>query len=352
MDKKIDIKKDSVFATLGEIMLRLTPPGHERFFQSSLMGSSFGGGEANVAASLAIQGFSSRFITSLPENEIGRAAQRTLLGFGVDTSQILFKKNTRMGIYFMEKGVNQRPSKVIYDRLPSAISTIKSNEFDFDEALDGCGWFHITGITPALSESSAELAIASMKAARKKGCTVSVDLNYRAKLWKYGKSAPEVMDRLAELSDIVIANEEDCQKSLGIGMDIDPSSGEIDPARYEELTKKVLSKYPNIKLIAITLRESISASRNQWSACISNGKEIYFSRKYDITDIVDRVGGGDSFCAGLIAGLNIMESAEEALEYAVAASCLTHSIEGDVNLSTRDEIMNLYDGDASGRIKR
>lgn len=352
MDKKIDIKKNKVLATFGEIMLRLTPPGNERFFQSSIMGSSFGGGEANVAASLAIQGFKTRFITALPENEIGRAAQRVLRGLDVDTSQIIFKKNSRMGIYFMEKGINQRPSKVIYDRLPSAISTSKPDEIDFDQALDGCGWFHITGITPALSESSAELAIASMKEARAKGCIVSVDLNYRAKLWKYGKSAPEVMGRLAELSDIIIANEEDCQKSLGIGTDIDPSQGEIDHSRYEDLTKKVLSAYPNVKLIAITLRESISASRNKWGACISNGDEIYFSKKYDITDIVDRVGGGDSFCAGLIAGLNIMESGKNALEYAVAASCLTHSIEGDVNLSTRDEIMNLYGGDASGRIKR
>ncbi len=352
MEKKVQPQKNKIYTSFGEIMLRLTPPGLEKFFQSSGLNASFGGGEANVVSSLAIQGFASRFLTFLPDNEIGIAASRVLRGYGVDTSQIVFKKNTRMGIYFMEKGVNQRPSKVVYDRIPSAISTAQIADIDFEIALQDSTWFHITGITPALSKNSAELAIESMKAAQQLDCTVSCDLNFRSKLWQYGVSAPEVMGKLAALSDVLIANEEDCQKSLGIGTDIDPTGGDIDHKRYKELARKVLQAYPNVKLIAITLRESISASRNKWSACISDGQEIYFSKKYDITDIVDRVGGGDSFCAGLIAGLSIMETPEQALEYAAAASCLAHSIEGDVNLTTREEILNLYQGDASGRIKR
>ncbi|MBN1573044.1 MAG: sugar kinase [Deltaproteobacteria bacterium] len=347
--------KDKIYASFGEIMLRLSSPGFERLFQSPLLNTTFGGGEANVAVSLALQGLKSRFVTLLPKNDIAEGAMRMLKGHGVDASKVVLVDGARMGIYFMEKGANQRPSRVIYDRLPSAISEMGQGSIDWDKALSGCGWFHITGITPALSKNTADGAIAAMEAARKVGAVVSIDLNYRAKLWKYvegSKGVIEVMDRLTGLSGVVIANEEDCQKSLGIGTDIDPGSGKIDEGRYERLAKDVLDRYPNLKLIAITLRESVSASHNRWGAMLSDGKETLFSKKYDITHIVDRVGGGDSFSAGLIYGLSHFSTLGDALEYAACASCLCHSIEGDMNLSTNDEIMALFAGDKSGRIKR
>lgn len=340
------------FAAFGEIMLRFSPFGMERFFQSNRMMAVFGGGESNVMVSLAIQGCSSRFITALPDNEIGIAATRFLQSFGVDVSRIIMKKNSRMGLYFMEKGANQRPSRVIYDRDDSAINQIADGEIDWEKALQGCGWFHITGITPALSQNAANQAKKSIEIAKKLGLIVSMDLNYRAKLWKYGASPQEIMQDLVKNTDIIIANEEDCQKTLGIGTEIDPETGKIDQEQYAKLTQQVLDQYSNVKMIAITLRESVSASHNRWGACINDRKEVIFSRKYDITHIVDRVGGGDSFSAGLIYGLSHLPSVKEALEYAVAASCLTHSIEGDVNLSSKNEIMNLYQGDVTGRIKR
>ncbi len=344
--------KEKTFASFGEIMLRLSPPGHERFLQSPRFDASFGGGEANVAASLAIQGASSRFITALPDNDLGRGAERFLKGFGVDTGKIAFVKNSRLGAYFMEKGANQRPSKVIYDRGGSAMAEIPEGLIDWGRALEGCAWFHITGITPALSRRAADESLAAMRKARDLGLAVSCDLNYRAKLWNYGVPAREVMRELASLSHIVIANEEDCQKSLGIGEDIDPSGGEIPEEGYRSLTDSVLEQFPNLLMVAITLRGSFSASRNRWGACINDGTGARFSRKYDITDIVDRVGSGDSFCAGLIYGLAHYATKEEALEYAAAASALAHSVEGDVNLSTREEIADLCGGDAAGRIKR
>ena len=348
-NKKI---RDKIYASFGEIMLRFSPLGFERFMQSSMVNATFGGGEANVAASLALQGLQSRFITVLPENTLGREAERFLKGFGVDTTKASFKEKSRIGTYYMEKGANQRPSKVIYDRENSAIASMESGVIDWDDAFTGCGWYHITGITPALSLNAQKAALNSMKKAHDLGIVVSCDLNFRAKLWNYGVTAPEVMSELAGLSDIVIANEEDCQKSLGIGMDIDPSGGEISEDRYRELSDAVLNAFPNLQIIAITLRESVSASHNRWGACINDRSNIYFSKKYDITDIVDRVGGGDSFCAGLICGLSNFETKEEALDYAVAASTLAHSIEGDLNLSSHEEIMNLYKGDSTGRIKR
>jgi 2-dehydro-3-deoxygluconokinase len=340
------------FATLGEIMLRLSAPGQERLLQSPWFNAQFGGGEANVAVSLAVQGFAARFITALPHNELGHGALRTLRGYGVDTSAISLRSGTRLGLYFLEKGANQRPSRVVYDRADSAMATAEPESFDWSEALSGAHWFHITGITPALSPSAAELTRQAMAAAREQGLVVSLDLNYRGKLWQYGVKAPEIMRELTSLAHVVVANEEDVQKSLAMGTEIDPSAGEIRERDYLRLMESVFKEFAHLHFVAITLRESISASHNRWGGCISDGEHSHFSRKYDITHIVDRVGGGDSFCAGLMAGMALMESMEDALEYAVAASSLTHSIEGDINLSTREEILSLWGGDASGRIKR
>jgi 2-dehydro-3-deoxygluconokinase len=344
--------KDKACAAFGEIMLRLASPGFERLLQSPTLSATFGGGEANVLVSLACLGQKTRYFTALPKNDIGRAAIRQLRGFGIDTDHVLMIPDTRMGIYYIEKGANQRPSRVIYDRIPSAISTIAPGAIDWDAAFSGCGWLHVTGITPAISKNAADEAAAAVTAAKKCGLFVSIDLNYRANLWKWGKSAPEVMPGLVAGADVIIANEEDCQKALGIGIDIDPSSGTIDRAGYERLAGDVTARYPNVKIIAITLRESISASANRWGALLSDGKQVIFSRKYDITHIVDRVGGGDAFSAGLIYGLSHFSDLSEILNFATAGSALAHSIEGDWNLSSTDEITALSRGEASGRIKR
>ena len=344
--------KDMVYAAFGEIMLRLASPGFERLLQSPILSATFGGGEANVLVSLAALGLRARYISALPKNEIGLAALAQLKGFGIDTDHIVMTPGARMGIYFIEKGANQRPSRVIYDRMPSAIAEIEPGAVDWDKGLADCGWFHVTGITPALSKSAADAAKTAVLTAKKRGLTVSIDLNFRSKLWKWGKTAPEVMGDLVTFADVIVANEEDCQKALGIGVEVDPGSGVIDRSRYERLTGEVLSRYPNVKLIAITLRESVSASHNRWSAVASDGKETLFSRKYDITHVVDRVGSGDAFAAGLIYGLSNLADLGRALEFAAAASCLAHSIEGDFNRSTLEEVMSLAEGEATGRIKR
>ncbi len=260
--------------------------------------------------------------------------------------------DSRMGIYFLERGANQRPSLVIYDRIPSAISEIPPGAVDWSAALSGCGWFHVTGITPALSKNAADQTTAAIAAAKKGGLVVSIDLNYRSKLWKWGRPAREVMPDLVKDADVVIANEEDCQKALGIAADSDPAAGVIDPAAYERLIGDLMRRYPNLRVAAITLRESISASANRWGAVISDGTSTVFSRTYDITHIVDRVGGGDSFAAGLIYALCRFSDLSEVVNFATAASCLAHSIEGDFNLSSLDEITALAGGEASGRIKR
>ncbi len=342
--------------TLGEIMLRLKSPGFERFFQSSYLESFFGGGESNVALCLSNWGLDASFVTALPANPIADACVRYLRGYGVDTSFIA-RQGERVGIYYLEAGANQRASNVVYDRAHSSISTAKPDDFDWDAIFDGAGWFHITGITPAISETSAELSLAAVKAARERGITISCDYNFRKKLWKYGKTAPEVMTELVKYVDVGIANEEDCQKSLNVKLeegevDDEVTAGHLDTARYEALAKKMFETFPNLKYQAITLRESISASHNGWSACLYNGKEFFLSQRYDITDIVDRVGGGDSFGSGLIYGLHTGMGDEEALRFAVAASCLKHSILGDANLSTLDEVKRLAGGDASGRVQR
>ena len=342
--------------TLGEIMLRLKSPGVERFFQSPSLEATFGGGEGNVALSLANFGLDAAFVTALPANPLADACIRFLRGYGVDTSFIA-RQGERMGIYFLEAGANQRASNVVYDRAHASISTAKPEDFDWDAIFDGAGWFHITGITPAISETAAELSLKAVQEAQARGVTVSCDYNFRKKLWQYGKTAPEVMAELVKYVDVGIANEEDCQKSLGVKLedaDVDHAvtSGDLDTARYEALTQKMFATFPNLKYQAITLRESFSASHNGWSACLYNGSEFFLSRRYDITDIIDRVGGGDSFAAGLIYGLHTGMADEDALNFAVAASCLKHSILGDVNLATVSEVKRLAGGDASGRVQR
>lgn len=337
--------------TFGEIMLRLAPPGFERFLQTPRFDATFGGGEANVAVALASFGLPAVYVTALPENPIGEAAIAELRRFSVDTSRIVRRKG-RIGIYYLEAGANQRPSKVVYDRDNSTIALAKPGDFDWDAIFQQAGWFHISGITPAISASAAALALESMRKAREKGVTVSCDLNYRKNLWKWGRSTSDVMRELMPYVDIAIANEEDVQMALGIQADVDVHSGELDRGQYEKLTAKVLAAYPDLKAISITLRESRSASHNGWSACLNNRKEFLLSRHYEITHIVDRVGGGDSFAGGLIYGMLKLASHQEALEFAVAASCLKHSISGDFNRSTVDEVNALIKGGGSGRVQR
>jgi len=339
------------YITFGEIMLRLKSPNSERFFQSPLLKATFGGGEANVAVGLARFGLNVTYVSVIPNNSIGDACLGELKRQGVDTSFIV-RKGGRLGIYFLEAGANQRPSKVIYDRSHSAIVKAKPGDINWDKIFDRVAWFHISGITPAISLSASELSLEAVKKAREKGITVSCDLNFRKKLWKYGKSAPEVMGELVKYADIIIGNEEDCQKSLGVKVNIDVESGELQIEKYKELTDKILKLYPNIKKIAITLRESYSANHNGWSAVLNNREEFLISKKYEIYNIVDRVGAGDTFAAGLIYGLNNLSNDKEALEFAVAASCLMHSIPGDLPLLSVEEVKSLAGGAGSGRVQR
>jgi 2-dehydro-3-deoxygluconokinase len=341
-----------LIAAFGEIMLRLTPPGFERLLQSPQLIATFGGGEANVAVSLAQFELKSRFITVLPPaHAIADAFIAELRRFGVDAAQIV-RGPGRLGIYFVEAGANQRPSKVLYDREHSAIALAKPGSIDWNAALAGATWFHITGITPAISATAAELALEALRTARQNGIRISCDLNYRKNLWKWGKAAGEVMPELVKLADVCIANEEDCQKCINVHVDIDVESGSLEREKYRELGERVLASYPNLKMLAVTLRESKSASHNGWSACLYDGKDFLLSRRYEITHIVDRVGGGDSFAAGLIYGLNQLGSNQEALEFAVAASCLKHSIPGDFNRFTVEEVQALVKGGGAGRVQR
>jgi 2-dehydro-3-deoxygluconokinase len=341
-----------LIVSFGEIMLRLAPPGFERFLQSPQFLATFGGGEANVAVAVSGFGLPARYVTVLPDNNaVSDAFIGEMRRFGVDASQIVRGKG-RFGIYYVEPGANQRPSKVLYDREYSAIAQARPGLIDWDKALLGGSWFHITGITPAISEGAAELALESVKAARAHGLKVSCDLNYRKNLWKWGKPAIEIMSELVKFVDVCIANEEDCQMTLGVKLDVDVHSGELDRAQYEKLTNLVLERYPNLETIAVTLRESHSASHNGWAACLNNRKEFLVSKHYDITHIVDRVGGGDCFAGGLIYGLNALDTAQEALEFAVAASCLKHSIPGDFNRFSAAEVHALIKGGGSGRVQR
>ena len=339
------------FLTIGEIMLRLKTPGHERFFQSPSFEATFGGGEANVAVALSNFGLNTGFVTALPDNDIGEAALRELRSFGVDTTHIR-RSGSRIGIYYLETGANQRPSKVLYDRANSSIAQAAPGDFDWNAIFEGAKWLHITGITPALSQSAADLSFEAIKAAKEKGLTVSCDFNYRGKLWQYGKSAVEVMTELVRYVDVGIANEEDCQKSLGVTVDVDVQSGDLEMKKFEALSQEMLEEFPNLTIMAITLRESRSADQNGWSACLRDSDGFHSSQHYEITDIVDRIGGGDSFASALIYALESYDDTQEALEFAVAASCLKHSIAGDFNRVSVSEVRSLMGGDASGRVQR
>lgn len=332
-------------------MLRLKAPGSERLLQSPALEATFGGGEANVAVGLARFGMDAAFVSLIPANRIGDACIAELKKHGVDTSCVI-RKGKRLGIYFLEPGANQRPSVVIYDRAHSAIAEAARGEIPWEEILAGAGWFHISGITPAISESAALLSLEAVLKAKGKGLTVSCDLNYRKNLWKYGRTAQEVMTEIVKHTDVVMANEEDCQMALGISADSDVESGKVEADHYRGLTDKVLDRFPDIRKIAVTLRESHSADHNGWSAILNSRGEFLVSRKYEIRNIVDRVGSGDSFAAGLIYGFHELKSDREALEFAVAASCLKHSIQGDLPLLSVGEVQGLVGGQGSGRVQR
>lgn len=339
--------------TFGEIMLRLKSPGNERLFQSASLETVFGGAEANVAVSLAQYGVRVSFVTVLPENPIADAALREVRGFGVDTS-LVKRAGDRIGIYFIETGAAQRPSKVTYDRSGSAIAAVKRGDLDWSAIFKDASWFHISGVTPAISTGAADATLDAVKAARAKGIPVSCDFNYRKNLWRYGKKAPDVMREIVGNATIGIANEEDCQKSLGIGTDISVAglSGAKKNEAYGRIAEAVLKEFPNLEKQAITLRESHSADHNGWSAVLRNKKGLLESKSYDITRIVDRVGAGDSFAAGLIYGLTTYKDDQQALEFATAASCLKHSIPGDFNRVNVSEVEALMDGEGSGRVQR
>jgi 2-dehydro-3-deoxygluconokinase len=337
--------------TFGEIMLRLAPRGFERFLQTPQFVATFGGAEANVAVALASFGSPASFVTVLPANPIADAAVAELRGFGVDTSRII-RAAGRLGVYYLEAGANQRPSRIVYDRDYSAMALAQPGDISWQAVFEGATWFHISGITPALSASAADLAVESVHKARSAGVTVSCDLNYRKNLWKWGKTAREVMPELVKLTDVLIANEEDIQVSLGLEAEVDVQSGQLDRLQYEKLAGRVLSAYPNLRAIAITLRESMSASHNRWSACLHDGKKFLTSRRYDITHIVDRVGAGDCFAGGLIHGMLGGLTSQETLEFAVAASCLKHSIPGDFSRLTVAEVNALLKEGGSGRVQR
>ena len=336
--------------TMGEIMLRLSTPNFEKFIQADEFDVVYGGGEANVAVSLANYGHDVSFVTKVPENPIGECAVAALRKMNVNTEYIA-KGGERLGIYFLESGCSMRASNVVYDRAHSSISTATATDFDFDKIFEGKDWFHFTGITPAVSDSAAELTEAACKAAKAHGLTVSVDLNFRKKLWTSEK-AQRIMSNLMQYVDVCIGNEEDAEKVLGFKPgNTDVTSGELELSGYQDIFKQMVEKF-NFKYVVSSLRESHSASDNGWSACIYDGKEFYHSRKYQIHPIVDRVGGGDSFAGGLICGLCDGKDMKEALEFAVAASALKHTIPGDFNLVSRKDVETLAGGDASGRVQR
>ena len=341
----------SKFLTFGELMLRLKSPGRERFLQSPSLEATFGGGEANVAVSLANYGLDAGFLSVIPSNAIGDAAIGELRRFNVGTDKVI-RTEGRMGIYYLETGANQRASKVIYDRAYSAFSMFDPSGYDWNAIYEDVKWLHISGITPAVSAMTKDAALLAVKEAKKRGITVSLDLNYRKNLWKYDVDAKAVMSEMTSYSDIIIANEEDCQKSLGLKCESNVEGGKLEKDDYKKLSDELLSLFPNVKKAAITLRESKSADINFWGACLNNGEEFILSRKYEMYDIVDRVGGGDSFAGGLIYGLNELGDDREALEFAVAASCLKHTIDGDFNRVSLDEVKKLAEGDGSGRVQR
>ena len=341
--------------TFGEIMLRLSTPGYLRFSQARQFDATFGGGEANVAVSLANFGVDVGFVTRFPDNDIARSCIRDLRSYGVDTGSCI-TGGDRLGIYFLETGAVARPSKVVYDRAGSSIATIEPGMIDWDKVLEGAEWFHWTGITPALSQSAADVCLEAVRAANRLGLTVSCDLNYRKNLWKYGKKASEVMPALVEGCDIILGNEEDADKVFGIkpeGFDVTATAGSIDQGRFRSVAEQLMTRFPRAKKVIITLRGSINANHNTWGGVLFDGSTLYESPRYDITHIVDRVGGGDSFMGGLIYGLMTYKGDDQrALNFAVAASCLKHTIFGDFNQVTVAEVENLMKGDGSGRVSR
>ena len=341
--------------TFGEIMLRLATPGYQRFCQAKEFTATYGGGEANVAVSLANYGLDAEFVTRLPKNDIARACEMDLHKNGVKTDHIVYGGD-RLGIYFLETGAVARPSKVVYDRAYSAISEIKPGMIDWEEVFRDAQWFHWRGITPALSQGAADACLEAIRVANRMGVTVSTDLNYRKNLWKYGKTASEIMPALVEGCDVILGNEEDAEKVFGIkpeGFDVTRTGGEVNAAEFESVCTQLMKRFPRAKKVIITLRGSINANHNTWGGVLYDGKKLYQSPRYDITHIVDRVGGGDSFMGGLIYGLiSYPEDDQKALNFAVAASCLKHTIYGDFNLVTVAEVENLMKGDGSGRVSR
>lgn len=335
-------------------MLRLSTPEHLRFGQARQFDATFGGGEANVAVSLANYGMDAEFVSRLPENDIAEACLAELRGLGVKTGHII-RGGERLGIYFLETGAVARGSKVVYDRAHSSISTIEKGMIDWDEVLRGADWFHWTGITPAISQGAADVCAEAIAAANRLGIKVSCDLNYRKKLWKYGKSAAEVMPGLVAGCDLILGNEEDAEKEFGIkpeGFDSEKTGGEIDQSRFESVCRQLMAKFPRCKKVAITLRGSVNADHNTWGGVLWDGSVLRQSRRYDITDIVDRVGGGDSFMGGLIYGLLAYGDDQKALEFAAAASALKHTIFGDYNRVSVPEVEALMEGSGSGRVSR
>lgn len=343
--------------TFGEIMLRLSPEGFLRFSQANSFEVVYGGGESNVAVSLANYGVPVDFVTRLPKNDIGECALMEMRTRGVGTDKIIHGGD-RLGIYFLETGAVSRGSKVVYDRAHSAMAEIGPGMVDWDKVFEGAGWFHWTGITPAISQGAADACLEAVKMASKKGITISTDLNYRAKLWKYCNDAKreQIMSELTSYCDVVLGNEEDAEKHFGIkpeGLDITTQGEHVEAAAFLSVCKQMMEKFPKAKKVITTLRGSISASHNTWAGVLYDGKKMYETRQYQITDIVDRVGGGDSFMGGLIYGLMKYEGDDQkALDFAVAASCLKHTIKGDANLVTVDEVEKLMGGDASGRVAR
>lgn len=341
--------------TFGEIMLRLATPGYLRFSQTNELSATFGGGEANVAVSLANYGMDAEFVTRLPENDIAAACVKDLHKHGVKTDHIVYGGD-RMGIYFLETGAVARASKVVYDRAHSAISEIKPGMIDWEQVLAGADWFHWTGITPAISQGAADVCLEAIQTANRLGILVSCDLNYRKNLWKYGKKASEVMPDLVAGCDIILGNEEDAEKVFGIkpeGFDVTATAGEVNAAEFESVCTQLMQRFPRARKVIITLRGSINANHNTWGGVLYDGKQLFQSPRYDITHIVDRVGGGDSFMGGLIYGLlTYPQDDQQALNFAVAASCLKHTIYGDYNEVTVKEVENLMKGDGSGRVSR
>jgi len=338
--------------TFGEIMLRLATPGYLRFSQANSFNAVYGGGEANVAVSLANYGIESTFVTRLPSNDIGTACEMELKKHGVDTSEII-KGGERLGIFFLETGAVARASKVVYDRAFSSFSTIEKGMIDWDKVLEGADAFHWTGITPAVSQGAADACLEAIQTANKKGIMVTCDLNYRKNLWKYGKKANEVMPELVAGCDVVLGNEEDAEMVLGIKPEgVNVTGGHVDADAYLSVSQQIMKQFPRVKKVITTLRGSVNANHNTWSGVLYDGKNLYKAPTYQITHIVDRVGGGDSFMGGLLYGLLTYDDDQKALNFAVAASCLKHTIYGDFNLVTIEEVEKLMGGDASGRVSR